>query len=66
MNIGQKVYVNDSGKMRPGIITEIWPGNEYHSAGFRVDIHEGRWVNNAEFNEYDIGKSVIIAEKGRG
>ena len=61
MRIGQKVFVKDNGgRLRPGAVTEIWEQDGMHGeAGFRADIHEGRWVNNAEFNDYDIGKSVF-------
>lgn len=64
MRVGQKVYIVDKdGRKSPGMVTEVWPADECHSAGFRVDIHFYNRVHNAEFRDHDIGESVILAKK---
>lgn len=64
MRIGEKVYMFEDGKKIFGFITEIWPADEYHRAGFRADFHYPRHiVRNYEMKQDDIGKFVFYAKK---
>ncbi len=44
MKVGEKVYMFEDGKKIFGFITEIWPADEYHRAGFRADFHYPRHI----------------------
>ena len=63
IKVGQKVNVFTKGKTFPGIITEVFEPNEYHSGRFRVDIHFPNYTDNMEFWFGDFGKEVIPVEK---
>ena len=63
LTIGTKMYVMIKGKRVPCSVTDSWDGNEYHRAGFRVDIHFPNYISNVEYKEDDIGNGIFLAKK---
>lgn len=64
IDIGTKMYIIDNkGKKIPCTVTDSWDADEYHSAGFWVDIFYPHYVSKYEFKEDQIGKSIFYANK---
>lgn len=63
MKPGEKIRVVErDGSNTFGTITEVWPENEYHRAGFRANLHYKSHVKNVEFKQNEIGEFVFYAK----
>ena len=60
MKPGEKIRVVErNGSNTYGTITEVWPADENHRAGFRADLHYRTFTKSVEFKQDDIGSFVF-------